>query len=105
MKHDKTSPKPNKENIMNNQIAEVYEKTKDALLVDKHFGNEIADTFTGSIADLPTLVKGAISDGTPVKDILNKGLIAGMSIVGEKFKTNEIFVPEVLISAKAMQAG
>ncbi|UCH12544.1 MAG: corrinoid protein [Candidatus Omnitrophota bacterium] len=61
--------------------------------------------FTGNIAGIPILVKGAICDGLPVQDILNKGLIAGMSIVGEKFKSNEIFVPEVLISAKAMQAG
>ena len=61
--------------------------------------------FTGNIAGIPILVKRAISDGLPVQDILNKGLIAGMSIVGEKFKSNEIFVPEVLISAKAMQAG
>ena len=61
--------------------------------------------FAGNIAGIPILVKRAISDGLPVQDILNKGLIAGMSIVGEKFKSNEIFVPEVLISAKAMQAG
>jgi len=61
--------------------------------------------FTGNIAGIPILVKRAISDGVPVQDILNKGLIAGMSIIGEKFKSNEIFVPEVLISAKAMQAG
>ncbi len=61
--------------------------------------------FTGNIAGIPILVKRAISDGLPAQDILNKGLIAGMSIVAEKFKSNEIFVPEVLISAKAMQAG
>jgi len=61
--------------------------------------------FTGNINGIPTLVNQAISDGAPAEDILNKGLIAGMSVVGEKFKSNEIYVPEVLISAKAMQAG
>lgn len=51
------------------------------------------------------LVKQAIEEGISPEDILNKGLIAGMDIVGEKFKNGEYFVPEVLISAKAMKAG
>lgn len=37
--------------------------------------------------------------------ILNEGLIAGMSVVGKKFKANELYVPEVLVAARAMQAG
>ncbi len=73
--------------------------------MDAKWDNVKNAIFTGNIAGIPILVKRAISDGIPVQDILNKGLIAGMSIVGEKFKSNEIFVPEVLISAKAMQAG
>lgn len=73
--------------------------------MDTKWDNVKNAIFTGNIAGIPILVKRAISDGLPVQDILNKGLIAGMSIVGEKFKSNEIFVPEVLISAKAMQAG
>jgi len=73
--------------------------------MDTKWDNVKNAIFTGNIAGIPILVKRAISDGVPVKDILNKGLIAGMSIVGEKFKSNEIFVPEVLISAKTMQAG
>lgn len=59
----------------------------------------------GDIAGISSLIKQAISDSVPVEDILDEGLIAGMSAVGEKFKVNEIFIPEVLISAKAMQAG
>lgn len=51
------------------------------------------------------LVKEAVSEEISPKEILDNGLIAGMSVVGEKFKLNEIFVPEVLIAAKAMQAG
>ena len=39
------------------------------------------------------------------KDILDKGLIAGMDIIGDKFKKNEVFIPEVMIAAKAMHAG
>ena len=48
------------------------------------------------------LVQQAIDEKIPVKDILEKGLLSGMSIIGEKFKNNEIFVPEVLIAARAM---
>ena len=47
----------------------------------------------------------AVSDGTPAKDILEKGLIAGMNVIGKRFKANEIYVPEVLIAARAMKGG
>ncbi|MCD6384385.1 corrinoid protein [Candidatus Sumerlaeota bacterium] len=51
------------------------------------------------------LVKQALDDGMSPHDVLNKGLIAGMDVVGKKFKSGEYFVPEVLISAKAMKSG
>jgi len=51
------------------------------------------------------LTKAAIDGGTPPAEILNKGLIAGMAVVGERFKNNEFYVPEVLIAARAMHAG
>jgi methanogenic corrinoid protein MtbC1 len=47
----------------------------------------------------------AIEEGFPPYDILNKGLIAGMEKIGTKFRENKAFVPDVLISAKAMNAG
>jgi Predicted cobalamin binding protein len=50
-------------------------------------------------------VQKAIDEGIGAKDILEKGLMAGMSIIGEKFKVNEIYVPEVLVAARAMNAG
>jgi corrinoid protein of di/trimethylamine methyltransferase len=50
-------------------------------------------------------VQKAIDEGISAKDILEKGLMAGMSIIGEKFKVNEIYVPEVLVAARAMNAG
>lgn len=51
------------------------------------------------------LVQSAIDSGIPPKSILEDGLLAGMGIIGEKFKNNEVFVPEVLIAARAMNAG
>jgi len=59
----------------------------------------------GDIASTPKLVEEAISDGATPEDVLEKGLIAGMADVGTKFKANDIFVPEVLIAAKAMHAA
>ena len=52
-----------------------------------------------------SLVEEAIEKGVSASDILNQGLLDGMSIVGNKFKNGEVFVPEVLITAKAMTAG
>ena len=50
-------------------------------------------------------VTAAIKKGIPIDDILNKGLIAAMDVVGEKFTSGEIFVPEMLQAAKTMQLG
>ncbi|NLF30288.1 MAG: cobalamin-binding protein [Planctomycetes bacterium] len=49
--------------------------------------------------------KAALAEGVLVGDVLEKGLIAGMNVVGVRFKANEIYVPEVLIAARAMKAG
>lgn len=51
------------------------------------------------------LVQQAIKEGCAPEDILNKGLVKGMEEVGRRFRENEYFVPDVLISAKAMKAG
>ena len=59
----------------------------------------------GAAPKVKELVQKAIDDGIAVGDILNKGLLAGMSIIGAKFKKNEVYVPEVLIAARAMSFG
>lgn len=59
----------------------------------------------GKAKEVKALVQQAIDEGLAPRDILEKGLLAGMNIVGEKFKTNEIFVPEVLVAARAMNQG
>lgn len=51
------------------------------------------------------LVQQAINEGVPAQEILEKGLLDGMNVIGEKFKNNEVFVPEVLIAARAMNQG
>lgn len=59
----------------------------------------------GKSKAVKTLVQQAIDQGVPVQQILDQGLLSGMSVIGEKFKKNEVFVPEVLVAARAMNMG
>lgn len=59
----------------------------------------------GNSETVEQLVKEALAPEISAESILNEGLIAGMNIVSEKFKNNECFIPEVLVSAKAMNLG
>lgn len=68
--------------------------------------NEISTQLqAGKAKIVKELVEQAIDEGFSAQEILEKGLLEGMSIVGEKFKKNEVFVPEVLIAARAMNQG
>lgn len=68
--------------------------------------NEISDFLQkGRAKNVKKLVQDALDQGVDPKEILNEGLLAGMMIVGGKFKRNEVFVPEVLVAARAMSAG
>ena len=51
------------------------------------------------------MVEQAVAEGCPAAEILGEGLLAGMNVVGEKFKKNEVYVPEVLVAARAMNMG
>ena len=65
--------------------------------------NEISEALqAGNARKTKELVQQAIDKNISVQDILTKGLIDGMDIIGSKFRNNEIFIPEVLISARAM---
>jgi 5-methyltetrahydrofolate--homocysteine methyltransferase len=56
----------------------------------------------GKAKDIVVVVQKALDDGVAAVDILEKGLISGMNIIGGKFKNGEVFVPEVLVAARAM---
>jgi 5-methyltetrahydrofolate--homocysteine methyltransferase len=60
---------------------------------------------TGAMADTSGLVQAAIDAGLEANVILNDGLIAAMSEIGQKFEAGEVYVPEMLISAKSMKFG
>jgi 5-methyltetrahydrofolate--homocysteine methyltransferase len=61
--------------------------------------------YEGKAKEVEEMTKVALAEGRPVQEVLSEGLIAGMSVVGEDFKYNVLYVPEVLIAARAMKAG
>jgi 5-methyltetrahydrofolate--homocysteine methyltransferase len=61
--------------------------------------------FEGKHEPVKKMTEDALAEGRPVMEVLEDGLIAGMRVVGEDFKHNRIFVPEVLLAARAMKAG
>ena len=68
--------------------------------------NEIsAKLQEGRAKDVKALVQQAIDEGFSAQEILEKGLVDGMNVIGEKFRKNEVFVPEVLVAARAMNQG
>ena len=72
----------------------------------KHMLSQISENLQkGKAKVVKQLVQEAIDAGISAQDILEKGLIAGMNVVGEKFRNNEIFVPEVLVAARALNMG
>ena len=68
--------------------------------------NEISELLQkGRAPMVKELISQALNEGITAETILNDALFSGMAIVGEKFKNNQVFIPEVLIAARAMNAG
>src|SRR5438445_9829314 len=61
--------------------------------------------YEGKAKEVEQMTKDALAEGRSAQEVLTEGLIAGMSVVGEDFKHNILYVPEVLIAARAMKAG
>jgi 5-methyltetrahydrofolate--homocysteine methyltransferase len=61
--------------------------------------------YEGKAKEVEQMTRDALAEGRRVQEVLSEGLIAGMSVVGEDFKYNILYVPEVLIAARAMKAG
>lgn len=77
-------------------------RTKEEKMPD--FQNMIDTLIEGDENKLTNLVQYTLDEGVSAKEILEKGLMAGMDIVGEKMEAEELFIPEVLRSAKTMSA-
>ena len=68
--------------------------------------NEISSWLQqGRVPKVKACIQQALDEGIPAGEILENGLLDGMNVVGQKFKNNEVFVPEVLIAARAMTKG
>ena len=68
--------------------------------------NEISEWLQkGRAPKVKACVQQALDEGIPASEILQDGLLDGMNIIGQKFKNNEVFVPEVLVAARAMNRG
>ena len=67
--------------------------------------NLAANLINGKAEEVKSSVNQAVEEGLTPREILNEGLLIGMSEVGRRFKNNEFYVPEVLIAARAMKAG
>jgi 5-methyltetrahydrofolate--homocysteine methyltransferase len=72
-------------------------------MVDYALMNQLL--FEGKHQPVKEMTEQALAEGRPAMEVLEDGLIAGMRVVGEDFKHNRIFVPEVLLAARAMKAG
>jgi len=59
----------------------------------------------GKAKKVKELIENALSEGIPAQEILQQGLMSGMDIIAVKFKNNEVYVPEVLLAARAMNTG
>ena len=70
-----------------------------------HMNDIITAVKDGRKKIVEQLVKDALAEGVSAESILNEGLIVGMTELGEMFKTGEVYVPEILVAARAMKAG
>ena len=91
-------------NKQNSQNADVNKKSKGEIIMVVL--SEISENLQkGKAKIVKEMVQQAIDEGANAEQILNEGLLAGMNVIGEKFKNNEVYVPEVLVAARAMNMG
>jgi len=73
--------------------------------MSEKLGKIAEDLIAGKVDEVIRLTRECIDDGVNPDEVLNKGLLAGMEVVGQKFKVGDMFIPEVLRSAKAMRGA
>jgi len=88
--------------ISETQLAEVTERVAPQLFEDKAFQTIQDDILNGNHTEIKDHVKEILDKGTNAQDILKRGMISVMEVIGEKFKVGDVFIPEVLLSARAM---
>jgi len=83
------------------------EKLKKTIIDADKIGEEIEGEGAKGATQrkVESLITAALKEGTPAESVINDGLIAGMDLVGARFKKNEVYIPEVLLAARAMKMG
>jgi 5-methyltetrahydrofolate--homocysteine methyltransferase len=74
-----------------------------AIMSDYALMNQLL--YEGKAPEVKRLTEEGLAEGRPVEEVLDEGLIAGMNVVGEDFRHNRLYVPQVLVAARAMKAG
>jgi len=85
-----------------NQYRKKYKKGENAMNILTEISENLQK---GKSKIVKELVQSAIDQGVEAETILSEGLLSGMDIIGQKFKNGEVYVPEVLVAARAMNAG
>jgi corrinoid protein of di/trimethylamine methyltransferase len=78
---------------------------KEARIMSELFAKMAEALIAGKVDEVSNLTKEAVDGGLSPQDILEQGLLAGMDVVGQRFKANEMFIPEVLRCAKCMHGA
>jgi 5-methyltetrahydrofolate--homocysteine methyltransferase len=81
----------------------VDKREKERLMIDSERFTQAL--LNGNIEEVIALTKSSLSQGEAAQTILQEGLIAGMDVVGKKFRSGQLYIPEVLMAARVMQAG
>jgi len=89
--------------MQNGPPARLPARVRESFMPDYALMNQLL--YEGNADQVERLTKDALAEGRSAQEVLNEGLIAGMSVVGEDFKHNVLYVPEVLIAARAMKAA
>ena len=84
------------------QMERVDARVAREVVADEDFKTIQQDVITGNHEEIAAHVQDLLDQGFNPKDILNRGMLSTMEVIGEKFKTGEVFIPEVLLSARAM---
>jgi 5-methyltetrahydrofolate--homocysteine methyltransferase len=79
--------------------------TKEATIMSELLGKMAESLIAGKVDEVTDLTQQALDANLSSKDILEKGLLAGMEVVGKRFKANDMFIPEVLRCAKCMHGA
>jgi 5-methyltetrahydrofolate--homocysteine methyltransferase len=88
--------------ISESQLSEAVARVASDVPEDERFAGVQQDVLKGSHTEIKNRVEALLARGVNARDILDHGMLSAMEVIGERFKTGAVFIPEVLLSARAM---